>query len=330
VSQTVQDCVTSAATGGRVPAPAIRGHRPEEGQGVATRLIKAPDGRTVAAHDSGDPHGTPVFLLHGTPGSRYGPAPRGSVLYRLGVHLIAFDRPGYGDSDRRPGRRVVDGAEDVAAVADAWGLDHFAVVGRSGGAPHALACAARLGERVTRTAALVSLAPKDAADLDWYTGMSESNVQAYTTAEQKPHLVGPSLDARSRDIREDPRRLIANLRRELTHSDLRVVRDSGVRRMLERNYEEGLRHNAGGWIDDTLALSMRWGFDPADIDGQVLLWHGEDDVFSPVEHTRWLAQQIPHAQVRIEPGAAHFAALSILPAVLAWAARTEPDRRQSG
>ena len=296
---------------------------------MTVRMITAPDGRTVAAHSTGDPLGRPVFLLHGSPGSRVGPAPRGSLLYKLGIHLISFDRPGYGDSDRRPGRRVVDGAEDVALVADAFRLRRFAVVGRSGGAPHALACAARLGDRVTRTAALVSLAPRDAPGLDWYTGMSASNIRQYTIAEQQPELLAPGLHVRSRDIRDDPHRLIVALRRELTDSDRRVVGDAGMRQQLEQTYRQALRTDAGGWIDDTLALSSPWGFDPAEIDPSVpvLLWHGEDDVFSPVGHTVWLSRRIPGAQVMIEPWAAHFAAFTLLPQVLQWAARKGPTKR---
>uniref|UniRef100_UPI0013B3CC93 alpha/beta fold hydrolase n=1 Tax=Nonomuraea lactucae TaxID=2249762 RepID=UPI0013B3CC93 len=117
-----------------------------------------PDGRKLAVEDRGNPEGTPVFLLHGTPGSRFGPSPRAGVLYRLGIRLITFDRPGYGHSDRRRGRSVSDVASDVAAIAGALGIGSFAVVGRSGGAPHALACAALLPGLVTRAAALVGLA----------------------------------------------------------------------------------------------------------------------------------------------------------------------------
>ena len=287
---------------------------------MTTRLVKAADGRTIAAESWGDPKGKPVFLLHGTPGSRFGPAPRASVLYRLRIRLITIDRPGYGDSDRRPGRRVVDAAEDVAAVADAWGLGEFAVVGRSGGAPHALACASQLSDRVLRTAALVSIAPRNAPGLDWFAGMAESNIREYTTAGLGHDRLAPGLEARSRDIRNDPHRLIVELRRELPESDRRVVSDAGLRKMLERTYAEALRYDAGGWIDDALALSQDWGFDPADIPGPVLLWHGEDDVFSPVEHSHWLAGRIPDCEMWVEPGAAHFGALTILPSILQWAA----------
>jgi pimeloyl-ACP methyl ester carboxylesterase len=110
---------------------------------VATQVIKV-DARDVAFDTLGDSKGFPVFLLHGTPGSRSGPAPRTSVLYRLGIRLICYDRPGYGGSERFKGRTVADAAWDVLAIADHLNLGQFGVVGRSGGGPHALACAARL------------------------------------------------------------------------------------------------------------------------------------------------------------------------------------------
>ncbi|MDQ0797214.1 alpha/beta fold hydrolase [Streptomyces sp. B1I3] len=280
--------------------------------------VRVADGRHLMVERQGDPRGRPVFLLHGTPGSRLGPAPRGMVLYQRKTQLIAYDRPGYGGSDRLAGRRVVDVAEDVRAIADSLGLDRFAVVGRSGGAPHALACAALMPERVTRTAALVGLAPWGAAGLDWFDGMAASNVLAYSTAAADPDGLAESFISRSAEIRQDPVRLLDDLRRELTDSDRVVVNDAGIRTMLLANYREGLRHSAYGWIDDAIAFARPWGFDPADITGPVMLWHGEKDVFSPVGHSRWLAGQIPGATTVLEPAAAHFDALSVLPEVLNW------------
>ena len=93
---------------------------------------------------------------------------------------MVLDRPGYGDSDRLAGRSVAAAAADVAAIADAYGLDRFGVVGRSGGGPHALACAALLPGRVTKAAVLATLAPGNAEGLDWFAGMTESNVEAYS------------------------------------------------------------------------------------------------------------------------------------------------------
>jgi pimeloyl-ACP methyl ester carboxylesterase len=280
--------------------------------------VRVADGRQLMVERQGDPRGRPVFLLHGMPGSRLGPAPRGMVLYQRHMQLITYDRPGYGGSDRLPGRRVMDVAEDVRTIADSLGLERFAVAGRSGGAPHALACAALMPDRVTRSAALVSLAPWDAEGLDWFDGMAPSNVLAYSRAAADPDGLAESFISRSAEIRQDPVRLLDDLRQELTDSDRIVVNDAGIRMKLLANYREGLRTSAYGWIDDAIAFSRPWGFDPADITCPVMLWHGVKDVFSPVGHSRWLAGQIPGATAVLEPAAAHFDALAVLPDVLNW------------
>ena len=51
-------------------------------------------------------------------------------------------------------------------------MQQFAVLGFSGGAPHALACGALLAERVLCVAGLASPAPFTADGLDWFAGMA--------------------------------------------------------------------------------------------------------------------------------------------------------------
>jgi pimeloyl-ACP methyl ester carboxylesterase len=279
---------------------------------------RASDGRKLIADVTGDPKGVSVFLLHGTPGSRNGPKPRAILLRMLGIKLISYDRPGYGGSDRHPERTVVDAVEDVRAIADQLGIERFSVVGRSGGGPHALACAARLGDRVDRAAALVSVAPFDANDLDWYGGMTDSNVEEYSRADLDEDAVDSELSRLASRIREDPEELVRKLRPELSRFDGRIVNDVAMRRMLAGTYREALKDGAGGWIDDVLAFRRPWGFDLDEIRTPTLLWHGEDDRFSPTDHTRWLADRIPGAQLALEPSGGHFSAVEVLPEVLGW------------
>ncbi|MEV8632180.1 alpha/beta hydrolase [Streptosporangium sp. NPDC051023] len=283
-----------------------------------TRFVSTRDGRTLAVEEKGEPEGNPVFLLHGTPGSRVGPSPRATVLYRLGVRLITYDRPGYGLSDRREGRSVADVAEDMAAIADHLKIGSFAVLGRSGGAPHALACAALLPERTTRVAALVPLAPWDAEGLDWFEGMAVSNVDEYTAAALGHSAVSALLSPTVEQIRADPTRLVPALDHDLPEPDRHVVADFGIRRMLARNFAEAVRKSGHGWFDDALAFSAPWGFDPGVITVPTLLWHGEADVFSPVGHAHWLGRRIPGAEVVIERGVAHFGALRVMPDIMTW------------
>ena len=65
------------------------------------------------------------------------------------MRLVAIDRPGSGGSSHRRDRRVADWPDDVTAVADFLGLDRFAILGYSGGGPHALACLAGIPTRLS-------------------------------------------------------------------------------------------------------------------------------------------------------------------------------------
>lgn len=285
------------------------------------QVIKGPDGRRLAVEITGAPLGKPVvFLLHGTPGSLSGPRPRGIYLHRLGIRLISYNRPGYPGSDRSQGRSVAEAAEDIEAIADQLDIGEFSVIGRSGGAPHALAAAAaeNLRGRVKCVAALSSLAPCDADDLQWFSGMTESNVHAYTEAiENVPALVA-TFDQRAREARNGAQGLFGVLDPELAGADKKVVGDIALRRIIAQTHREALRESADGWVDDVLALSSPWNVDVAKINVPVLLWHGEDDVFVPPAHTAWLARRIPTATYHVPRETAHFGAVEILPEILSW------------
>jgi pimeloyl-ACP methyl ester carboxylesterase len=274
----------------------------------------------LAVEESGAPNGAAVFLLHGMPGGRLGPKPRSINLHRQDIRLITYDRPGYGESERHEGRRVVDAATDVEDIADALGIKRFAVVGRSGGAPHALACAARLSHRVTAAAALVGPAPRGprVADLDWFAGMTADNERAYRMVENRPDRLKMLLDERSGAFGSDSAALLPSLDEGLHASDRRIIRT--IRSVLDSAYSAALREarNWYGWLDDLVALGNPdgWGFDVEEIAVPVLLWHGTEDQFAPVSHTQWLAAHISTAVTCIETEASHFSAVERLPELL--------------
>jgi pimeloyl-ACP methyl ester carboxylesterase len=96
-----------------------------------------------------------ALFQYGTPGTRWLSPQLIGAARAAGFELLVIDRPGYGMTGRRPGRQVMDVVADVHTVVEAVGWDHFAVWGGSGGAPHALAIAARLADRVTACASVV-------------------------------------------------------------------------------------------------------------------------------------------------------------------------------
>jgi pimeloyl-ACP methyl ester carboxylesterase len=271
--------------------------------------------RSLAVRRWGDPQGSPVFLLHGTPGSRLSVKPHDDDLRQLGVCLITYDRPGYGRSQPQPGRSVADAADDVRAIADHFGHRTFGVIGRSGGGPHALACAALLPGRVTRVASLVGLAPYGVSGLDWLEGMVESNRLQYDAAKRGRRELDQLLYPRVVAMRANPAHLLDVIETEALEA---MLNDPHYRAATIDSVAEALERSLDGWASDTFAFIRPWGFDPRWIDVPTLLWHGVRDVFSPVSHARWLAERIKGAVLHLSDEGTHLTAAGVQLDAIAW------------
>src|SRR5215212_5972055 len=140
------------------------------------------DGRTLHVYDTyGADRRLAVFWHHGTPNIGAPPEPLFAAAEELGIRWVSYDRPGYGGSTPYRDRDVASAADYVSCVADALGVDRFAVVGHSGG-PHALACGVLLPERVLGVVSVAGMAPFGAEGLDFFAGMSDSGVASLRAA----------------------------------------------------------------------------------------------------------------------------------------------------
>lgn len=270
--------------------------------------VSAPDGRTLGVAQWGDQDGSPVFVLHGIPGSRLVRPRDEEAIQRAGLRLVTYDRPGYGASHRQPGRRVVDCAQDVAAIADALGLGRFAVSGFCGGGPHALAVAARLDGRVTAAECQRGSTPFEAGaeGLDWWAGMSPEGVAEF----------GWALDG-ERALHENLVRLAEEklARMALDRANLRAARDAQAGAELARpdavrEFVNAMRGDftAGIWgrVDDNLAVVAGWGFSLDEIAVPVTIRYGARDSEISPDHAEWLGAHIPDATVVVDPDGGHF------------------------
>ena len=278
--------------------------------GDRLRTLETPDGRTLAYATWGDPDGFPVLSLHGTPGCRFNRWPNEKVYERLGVHFVTHDRAGYGQSDRHHGRSVADEAADVAALADALGLDRFGVTGGSGGGPHVLACAALLPDRVVRAVCIVGVAPFGPPGLeeaDWFAGMDDENVKEVRKAlageeELTPYLEDQQREAEAR-VAVDPSTILDDF--ELSESDRAQLARPEVMQVITEATLEQAANGVGGWADDDLAFLKPWGFDVATVAVPVLVRYGLTDVLVPPAHGEWLAANVPGCIVEVEASAGH-------------------------
>lgn len=278
------------------------------GQMTVETDLRLPGGRTLHIYDTGtDDTGRQltVFWHHGTPNVGHPPEPLFAASERLSVRWIGYDRPGYGGSSPVPGRAVASAATDVAAIADHLHIGRFAVMGHSGGGPHALACAALLPERVLGAVSMAGLAPYGAEGLDWFGGMNEAGVASLDAA-LRGHAAKEAHEAS--DPPFDPAMFTA--------ADYAAL--EGPWKWLNSVVGPAQAAGPGGLIADDLAYVAPWGFGPAQIAGPVLLLHGEADRVVPASHSGWLARHVPSAQLRLSPDDGHLSVLNGGDAALEW------------
>jgi pimeloyl-ACP methyl ester carboxylesterase len=268
--------------------------------------VQTSDGRRLIAEIAGPEDGTLLVSHSGTPGTR-------RVFERhlhegadRGLRHLTYSRPGYEGSDRHPGRSFADCVEDVVALVDALGVNRFHVVGSSGGAPHALACAALLPERVISVAAVSGFAPRDAEDLDWLDGMGAPNVEEFNAVDAGDAELQRSIEvlATSMGADDDATELHAALDDCMSKADRECLVEPFTA-ISRAEFKRSVSAGIWGWFDDDKAAYADWGFGFDSIEAPLTLWHGAEDRFVPPAHADWLADRLPTATLHMLPDEGH-------------------------
>jgi pimeloyl-ACP methyl ester carboxylesterase len=270
---------------------------------VSARDLRLDDGRDVRVYDSApDSAEAPVLLWHhGSPQTGALLEPLQAAAAERGIRLLSYARPSYGGSSPRPGRDVASAADDVAQIADALGIARFAVMGASGGGPHALACAGLLPDRVTGVVCLASPAPYTEA-FDWFEGMA-------APGGLRAAMAGREARARYAQTEEfDPA--------SFTPADWAAL--EGAWSSLGADAGRAAEAGADGLIDDDVAFASPWGFDPAQIRSAVLLVQGGQDRVIPPSHAQWLLSACPRAELWLRPADGHVSILDACPVAMDW------------
>jgi pimeloyl-ACP methyl ester carboxylesterase len=265
--------------------------------------VRLHDGRTVRVYDTGPGAVDTLTVLwhHGSPQTGAPLAPLLTAAAKRHIRLISYGRPSYGGSSPNLGRNVASAAADVAQITDSLGVSRLAVMGASGGGPHALACAALLPDRVTAVVCLAGIAPLT-EDFDWFDGMASAD--ALLAA-----IVGRDERERYAAVEEfDPNSFV--------EADWTAL--AGPWSSL--GDDVGVANEAGpdGLIDDDVALASPWGFDPAEIAVPVLLVQGGKDHVVPPAHADWLLRRCADAELWLRPNDGHVSVLNACPVAMDW------------
>lgn len=268
--------------------------------------VRLRDGRTLAYAEWGEATGRPMVLFHGGGNSRL-LCPDAAETEAAGVRLITIDRPGYGRSDPKPGLTLLDWVDDYEQFSKLLALPPCPIIGTSNGGPYAMACAARLRDRVTVIGLAATFSPLDEEPRLW----DELSAEARDRIERlREDPVG---------IQEEVTRLYAWYARDPVrrpdwlppnHPDDVAMRQPGVFAAFEKGNREGARQGVVGFVTDWIALNLPWGFSLAEIRCPARIWWGDADPIASRIETEHLAKAIGRSSLRVYPKEGHAIALT--------------------
>lgn len=258
-----------------------------------THFATLPDGRQLAYSDHGDPAGPAVVFCHGTPDCRLVDPAMAGMADQLGFRLLVPDRPGFGQSDPKPGRTLLDWAADAAGLLDALGLGPVAVMGGSGGGPYAIACGVALADRVSRVALLAPAGPSDAP--------------AHGFVPREESALRERGETMARLLRDDPAGFHALVFPDLSEADQRLEEsmDQAAVERATRTFQEAFRQGADAYVEDHLLVGGPWSDLLPRLTRPTRIWQGQDDNNVPADATRWMAGRIPGAELTLLADAGH-------------------------
>lgn len=270
-------------------------------------IFKLSDGRKLGYIEYGNSDGIPIFLLHGTPGSRVFGLENEPLIEEENLRVITPERPGYGLSSPLKGRSISCYSNDIEALADYLEIPKFHVAGVSGGGPYALACASILSSRVLSATLIASATPMEMED--YFKGMSIGNKFAFVMSKYLPWLLKPIYKYAAAYYRKKPEKLFEGLKSQLCEWDVKVMEVMEDKDQLKGFVDhicEAYKQGSTAAYTDTYLVTRPWGIDFSGINSPIFMWHGESDTLVPIYPAKKFAKALPNCHSHFVADAGHF------------------------
>ena len=265
------------------------------------------DGRQLGYIETGDLKGKPLFLFHGLHSSRLEAKCVEDEMYKKGIRLICFDRPGIGLSTFQTNRNVLDIVEDILALAEHLKLDTFSVLGVSSGAKYALACAHKVPHRLHSCNILSGAVPMEyiTNEVPRYNRLFISLMQMFPSLTR---MIFWLLYGKYSQSSSTSDKFLAQITHVLHERDKQLFKDKKIKENLLQAFHASYSQGSSGVAYDAGfdIQKSSWGFEPEEIYfSPIHFWHGGKDRAIPFSMAKQLIDKIPHATHTFYPDEGH-------------------------
>jgi pimeloyl-ACP methyl ester carboxylesterase len=267
-------------------------------------LVTLPDQRRLELIRYGDPAHPAVLFHHGYASSGLSIPPNAELLSKLGLQIIAPNRPGSGLSDVHAAMTLESFATDVFFALDALQISgSLALLGWSAGGLYAQAQTALYPDRVSSLHLLNTCLPL--GEPETYQALPPRWKTIKFLNDYAAGLAKPVFHRLSRQWTREPDRMIDRFMNMLGPAEQAEANNPVSRIVLRDAAQHGFTHRGQGVYYDGRALCRPPGFALAAIRAPTTIWHGTDDFIWHPAPIRYLASRLPHATLHMLPGEGH-------------------------
>lgn len=254
-------------------------------------MMTLKDNRQLGYADIGLRSGLPIIMLHPSTGCRLQHPNDENILFDNKMRLILPDRPGFGLSDPNINQPLQSYADDIRELADQLQLNKFVLLGYCGGAPYALACSAKLADRVLHTLLISPISPYQAIDL--FHRVKSTNKLLDRLALSFPSALQPILNLMARSLLMQPESYFDRVL-HLSEGDQIGLPEPAVTDNILLALREALRQGTSAICHELFLFSGHWGIDFKAISNPISIWHGGADKHVSIDLVRKLQAELPN------------------------------------
>ncbi|MCO5571255.1 hypothetical protein L7F22_024992 [Adiantum nelumboides] len=306
--------------------------------------VKLLDGRCIAYREQGTGQKLArhtILVVHGFPSSRLAGIPgiKTRLLEEFGVRLIAYDRPGFGESDPVSHKSLRASAQDIAQLADSLGIEEkFWVVGYSTGGIYAWAAMKYIPDRLAGVSLFApggnfyapNMTKQESSEI-WRTSNSRRKL-LYRIARWAPSFL-PFFCRRM--LLESIEKLQNDYFVTVGKDNVLMQQDMFLKALMKDVEESVRQHNAATIAQELLVQVRPWGFHLSDFrmrnklpkhgllyrlrrfwkeeergwegfSAPIHIWHGTEDQVVPLAISEFAIRMVPQAVLHRLDGEGHF------------------------
>ena len=284
---------------------------------MTAKLLVMRDGRKLEVAEYGDRAGHPAFFFHGLIGSHHQASYISEEAGRIGIRIIAPNRPGVGRSEFIERKSALEAVADVEDVARSLQLDEFSLIGISGGTPYALAALSRMRDRVKTVTVISGMGPMRLPGA--LRGMDRRRRIALLVGSRFPAVARRGFRKAARRFVADPEKLLDRLILTWSLPDQVVFKRKDVYDLFMQDLHQVFTLGVGPiTLAHELKLYRNYGTSLRDLpqDKRITLWHGLSDNIVPPSMACKMALALPNCEAHLVAGG-HFVAVDIAGQIIA-------------